>query len=183
MLQSERLLLREFRDEDFDAVHAYGSDSEVVRYMPWGPNSEEESRDFLARAQAYSKAEPQVGYEFAVTRRDTGELIGGMGFHVDGSSAMLGYCFAKSAWGNGFATEAARLVLDFGFGEQGVHRVWAGCDPDNAGSIRVLEKLGMTQEGRLRQDTYIRGAWRDTLLFAVLAHEWHEAQTREQIPR
>ena len=168
MLQSERLLLREFREADFEAVHAYASDPEVVRFMPWGPNSEDETRDFLKRAQAYSEADPRVGFEFAVTRRDTADLIGGMGFHVDQSNAMLGYCFAKPAWGRGFATEAARLVLGFGFKELGVHRVWAGCDPENAGSIQVLKRLGMIQEGHMRQDCNIRGEWRDTLLFSVL---------------
>lgn len=175
LFQSERLLLREFRDDDFDAVHAYGSDPEVVRYLPWGPNSHAATREFLKRAQSYAEVDSQVVFEYAVIRKDTGELIGGMGLHLDGPNAMLGYCFAKPAWGKGFATEAARLVVGHGFDNLEVHRTWAGCDPENSGSIRVLEKLGMTLEGHLRQDCQIRGEWRDTLVFAVLADEWNRA--------
>jgi RimJ/RimL family protein N-acetyltransferase len=172
MLQSHRLRLREFRDDDFEAVHAYASDPEVVRFLQWGPNSEENTRDFLKRAQELAHVDPRVGYEFAVTLADTGKLIGGMGIHVEGSNAMIGYCFSRPAWGQGYATEAAKLVVGFGFGSLGVHRIWADCDAENTGSIRVLEKLGMTREGHHRQDCRIRGEWRDTLVYATLADEW-----------
>ena len=152
MLRSQRLLLRDFRDDDFKAVHAYATDLDVVRYMTWGPNSEAETREFLERAQSHIENEPRVGFELAVIRGEPEELIGGIGLHVDGSKAMLGYCFARSAWGQGFATEAARVLVDFGFRSQGLHRIWACCDPENAGSIRVLQKLGMRQEGHLKHD-------------------------------
>ena len=68
----------------------------------------------------------------------------------DGHQGALGYCFAKSAWGRGIATESAREILRFGFEELDLHRVWAGRDTANAGSIRVLEKLGMTREAHHR---------------------------------
>jgi RimJ/RimL family protein N-acetyltransferase len=180
MFNSDRLFLREFCDDDFEAVHAYGSDPEVVRYMVWGPNSEEETRDFLERAQARAKVDPRAEYDFAVTLADTGELIGGIGIYVDGSNAMLGYCFARPVWGNGYASEAARLIVDLGFGSLGVHRVWAGCDPENVGSIGVLEKLGMTREGHLREECQIRGEWRDTLVFGILADEWSGVESKRK---
>ncbi len=83
-----------------------------------------------------------------------------------------GYCFARPAWGQGFATEAARLILDFGFETLGIHRVRAGCDSENAASLRVLEKLGMRREGYFKHDCQIRGVWRDTVAFAILSDEW-----------
>lgn len=172
VLETRRLLLRDFRAEDFEAVHDYGTDPEVVRYMPWGPNTEADTREFLERARSTSTRRPRTAFELAVTRRDTGDLIGGIGLHVNESNAMLGYCFARPVWGHGYATEAARAVADFGFKTQGIHRLWAGCDPDNAGSKGVLLKLGMRQEGHFRQDVCIRGEWRDTLVFAVLRDEW-----------
>ena len=172
MLKSERLTLREFHDNDFEAVHAYATDIDVVRYMDWGPNSEAETRDFLDRAQSHASANPRTGYELAVVQTATGGLIGGIGLHADGHKAMLGYCFARSAWGQGYATEAARLLLDFGFESLGIHRVWAGCDSENAASLRVLGKLGMRREGCLRHDCQIQGEWRDTILFAILDDEW-----------
>ncbi len=171
-LETERLLLRDFRDEDFGIVHAYGTDMEVVRYMPWGPNTEADTREFLTGAQDGAKVEPRTDFDLAVVRKDTDQLIGGIGLHVHGFNAMLGYCFARGAWGSGYATEASRVLVDFGFRTQGVHRIWAGCDPENTASVRVLKKLGMSQEGHFRQDVRIRGEWRDTLVFAVLRDEW-----------
>ena len=97
MLRSPRLYLREFGDDDFDAVHAYATDPEVVRYMTWGPNSEAETRDFLGRAQSHTEVDPRVQYELAVIRGDSDQLIGGVGLHVEGAKAMLGYCFARPA--------------------------------------------------------------------------------------
>jgi len=81
---------------------------------------------------------------------------------------MLGYCYDRAAWGRGYATEAASEILDFGFDVLLLHRVWAGCDPENVASARVLEKLGMRLEGHLRESERIRGAYRDTLVYAVI---------------
>ena len=181
MLQSKRLLLRDFRDDDFEAVHGYAMDLEVVQYMEWGPNSEDDTREFLMRAQSSIEVDPRVGFEFAVVIQESGDLIGGIGLHVNGAKAMLGYCFARSAWGHGYATEAAQVMLDFGFKSQGLHRIWACCDPGNIGSIRVLQKLGMRQEGHLKHDCQIRGEWRDNLLFAILEEEWALARSGDSV--
>lgn len=181
MLRSERLLLRDFHDDDFEAVHAYATELDVVRYMTWGPNSEAETRDFLKRAQSHIEVDPRVGFELAVIRQEPEGLIGGIGLHVDGPKAMLGYCFARSAWGQGYATEAARVMLALGFKSLGLHRIWACCDPENAGSIGVLRKLGMRQEGHLKDDCQIRGDWRDNLLFAILEDEWVLATRNDSI--
>ena len=172
MFRSDRLLLREFSDEDFQAVHAYASDPDIVRFMTWGPNSEAETREFLKRARTNAEADPRLQFGLAVVRHASGDLIGSIGLHVDGLNAMLGFCYARSAWGQGYATEAAQILLDFGFGSLGLHRIWADCDSENAVSVRVLQKLGMRQEGHLRGDCKIRGEWRDTLIFAILDNEW-----------
>jgi RimJ/RimL family protein N-acetyltransferase len=172
MLHSERLILRDFRDDDFEAVHAYATDLEVVRHTTWGPNSEAETRKFLKRAQSQVEVDPRITFEFAVVRAEEGDLIGGIGLHLDGRKAMLGYCLARSAWGLGYATEAARVITEFGFRSLGLHRIWACCDPENPGSIRVLQKIGMKLEGHLGHDCLIRGEWRDNLIFAILEDEW-----------
>ena len=172
MIQSERLTLRELRGDDFDAVHSYACDVEVVRYMPWGPNTDDETRAFLERAQSYASADPRTGYELAVVETSADRLIGGIGLDANDQQGVLGYCFARPAWGQGFATEAARLILDFGFETLGIHRVRAGCDSENAASLRVLEKIGMRREGYFKHDCQIRGVWRDTVAFAILSDEW-----------
>ena len=175
MLNSDRLILREFKDSDLEPVHAYGSDIEVVRYMEWGPNTRAESEDFLARAKSESLKDPRALYELAVIEAATDELIGGIGLHTKGMQAMLGYCFARPAWGKGFATEAAQLLVDYGFNTLGLHRIWAKCDTENISSLRVLEKIGMRQEGCLKHDCQIRGEWRDNALFAILEDDWVSA--------
>jgi hypothetical protein len=78
MLKSERLLLREFVETDFDAVHTYATDLEVVRYMPWGPNTESDTTDFLGRSAAAAAADPRVEYGLAVVRVEDDTLLGGI---------------------------------------------------------------------------------------------------------
>jgi len=172
VLRTPRLVLREFDHNDFEAVHAYATDLEVVRYMEWGPNTAAETRNFLTRAQSQASARPRTIYEFAVAEVATDGLVGGIGLHLNGPQAMLGYCLSRSAWGRGFATEAASLLVAFGFDSLDIHRVWARCDSENAASLRVLEKLRMRREGLLEHDCQIRGEWRDTALFAILESEW-----------
>jgi RimJ/RimL family protein N-acetyltransferase len=87
-------------------------------------------------------------------------------------AAKLGYAIKASEWGKGYATEAARLLLDFAFGPLGLHRVSAAIGPDNDASIALVKRLGLTHEGRLRDHVFTNGAWRDSLLFSVLAGEW-----------
>jgi ribosomal-protein-alanine N-acetyltransferase len=83
--------------------------------------------------------------------------------------AEIGYVLRRSAWGRGYATEATRLLLRLGFGPLGLHKIAATCDPENLASARVLTKVGMIQEGHLRDHLLIRGTWRDRLLFAAVA--------------
>ncbi len=81
----------------------------------------------------------------------------------------------RSVWGLGYATEATRLIVAFGFRELGLHRIEATCAPENLGSVRVLEKIGMRREGQLKQHLLAHGAWRDSLVYGVLRGEWPDA--------
>jgi RimJ/RimL family protein N-acetyltransferase len=163
-LITDRLLLRPFTRGDAPAVHAYAGDPEVVRYMDWGPNARPETEAFLAEA-----VRPAPGvHPFAVDL--DGAVIGAVELRVTSevhSRAEFGYVLARSAWGRGYATEAAGAVLAHAFGHLGLHRVAATCDPANTGSRRVLEKAGLRYEGHLHDYLHIRGEWRDRLLFAV----------------
>nr|WP_232521406.1 GNAT family protein [Micromonospora phaseoli] len=78
-------------------------------------------------------------------------------------------------WGYGYATDAARVIIDYGFRELKLHRITAAIGPDNAASIAVVKRLGMQYEGRLRDHVYTNGAWRDSLLYSILAPEWTAA--------
>ena len=173
---TKRLVLRELEPTDFAAVHEYATDPEVVRFMSWGPNTEEETAKFLERAAALRAADPRDVYELAVEHRSDGRLLGACGIHVSDRRtrrAWLGYCYRRDAWGRGYGTEAARTLVAFGFETLGLHRIFALCATGNVASARVLEKAGMTREGTLRDHGLVRGEWLDAFVYAVLEHEWN----------
>ena len=174
-IETERLVLREFLRDDWEKVHEYAVDPEVYHYMPWGPNSKDETSDFVERAITSRRRNPRLHFELAITLRGTGRLIGGGGIRaVDEGfrSADMGYCLRRDAWGVGFATETAAGLIGFGFEQLRVHRIWATCDTRNVRSAHVLEKVGMELEGTMRDDTWLRGQWRSSRLYSVLESEW-----------
>ncbi|MFI5937232.1 GNAT family N-acetyltransferase [Actinoplanes sp. NPDC051494] len=171
-LTTPRLTLRPFRAGDHAAVHAFASDPEIVRWMDWGPNTPEETAIFLGLALQSDVEQPRRAYRFAVVRGAV--LIGSAELHIESAEhrrATMGYLIAREHWGQGFATEAARALLELGLDRLGLHRVTATCDPENAGSAGVLRKIGMVEEGLLRHHYLIRGRWCDRLLFAAVADQ------------
>jgi [ribosomal protein S5]-alanine N-acetyltransferase len=174
-IRTERLLLRDFRETDFDAVHAYGSDPEVIHYMPWGPNTPDDTRAFLARALASQTAAPRLDFHLAIQHGAAGTVIGSIGLHPfdeANRTREIGYCLHRAWWRQGFVHEAARALIDASVAALDLHRIVATCDVRNIGSFGVMEKLGMRREGRFRRDRQIRGEWRDTYLYAILAEDW-----------
>ena len=178
-IRTARLVLRDFTPEDASAVHRYGSDPEVVRHLPWGPNTWRDTQDFLRRKVGNQCADPRRAFDLAVTLASGGELIGAGGVRITSPqfrTAIMGYAYRRDAWGMGYATEAAQALVAFGFGKLGMHRIYAFCDTDNLASARVLEKTGMQREGVLRQHVLVRGRWRDSCLYAILEDEWRDDQ-------
>lgn len=175
-LLTERLELRDFIESDIDFVHEWASDREVVRFMGFGPNTREQTGEFLQRKLAERTGKPRRNWDLAVVRRDTGRVIGSVALRLDDAlqQAALGYCYDQEAWGRGFATEAAREMLRFGFEELSLHRIHALVDTHNGGSIHVLNKLGMRAEGTLRKNLLIHAEWRDSFAYAILREEWCE---------
>ena len=124
---------------------------------------------------ATAGAHRRLDYHLAVVLRETVEMIGLVRLQVVAprhGAAELGFGIRRDLWGRGFGSEAARLLVGFGFRSLGLHRVAAGHHPDNVGSRRVLERLGMTREGHLRQNLLARGRRRDSVVYGVLEHEW-----------
>ena len=173
-LETERLILRDFRLEDTEAVHAYGSDPEVTRFMPWGPNSPEDTAAFMARVLDQQATWPRLDLSLAIELKAEACVVGSIALHlrdIRNASVEMGYVLRRDLWGQGIVSEAATAMTSLGF-RLGLHRIAATCDVRNTGSYRVMEKLGMRREGCFRQDRQLRGAWRDTYLYAVLAEEW-----------
>lgn len=165
-LTTERLVLREYTTTDFDAVHDFATNPRTLVFVDWGPNSEQDTLDFLNYCTTTAHAVPRTGYTLAITA--AGAVIGSVGLTVHhGTAAEIGYTINPTHWGKGYATEAANALLAFGFSELSLERITATCRPENAASAGVLAKLGMTQTGRLENDRLIRGAWLDSLVFGI----------------
>ncbi len=174
-LKTPRLILREFREDDFDAVHAYGSDPKVSRYMAWGPNTLEDTRAFLDRRLAAQQEWPRPAVAAAVEIAESGRLIGAVELRVKDPAnlcASFGWTLNRDVWGQGYAPEAARALLRQGFEQMGLHRIFATCDVRNRKSWRALEKLGLRREALFRKDLRVKRRWRNTHLYAILAEEW-----------
>lgn len=169
-LVTARVRLRAFTADDLEAVHAYASDPEVCRYVTWGPNTRADSRRFIdENVAAVAGADRRGSWTWAVTFE--GIVVGTCSLTVSSRAdarGELGYVLSRDCWGRGLTTEAAAAVLGFGFTDAGLARVEATCRPENTGSRRVLEKIGMQREGLLRSHVVVRGERRDSLLFAAL---------------
>jgi len=179
MLIGERVVLREFTTNDVDAMSAYLSDDEVFRHISWAQPTIDEVAASVHEAMEAARVTPRRDYQLAVTLADTGEVVGQITLRMDRyiprlrqRTFELGYMLRRDRWGQGITTEAARLLLDFAFGEVGLHRVFAVVDDDNHASIRVLEKLGFRREARHVKDVFIDGEWLTSLIYAVLQDEW-----------
>lgn len=172
-LRTARLLLREAREEDFDDVHAYAIDPEVVRYMDWGPNTPEVTREVLDRWFAEQQIWPRGHVNLIVELVAEARAIGTIRLSLQGEGAAdLGYSYNSAYWRNGYGYEAAEAIVRVAFETLKLHRVWATCDVRNRGSFGIMEKLGMRREGTLRKNQLVRDGWRDTHVYALLDEEW-----------
>ncbi len=183
VLGSERLILRPFRLQDAPRVEELAGDRAIADTTlniphPYPPGA---AREWIkGHAPSYRKGE---GVIYAVVLRPSGELIGavGLGLELRFNRAELGYWIGKPYWGQGYATEAAALLLDFGFRTLGLQRIMATHLTRNPASGRVMQKLGMTYEGCLRQHVIKWGIYEDVAVYGILRHEYLERQgAREQ---
>jgi [ribosomal protein S5]-alanine N-acetyltransferase len=174
-LTTKRLHLRELKQDDWHDVLAYQSDPLYLRYYEWTDRTPEAVQEFVQMLIGYQQERPRIKFQLAVCLKSSQQLIGNCGIRLKFAGAHegdIGYELSPQYWGHGYATEAARAIVAFGFTQLNLHRIWSWCVADNAGSAHVLEKLGMQQEGRLRENEYYKGRWWDTLLFGMLDYEW-----------
>jgi RimJ/RimL family protein N-acetyltransferase len=172
-LETERLTLRPWTEGDFDAMFAMHSDPENARWLYNEPRDEDDTRAHLAR-KAAAFAKPGDWLSAAVVVRETGEVVGDVSMEWVSEAdrtAEIGFIFRRSAQGKGYATEAARALLDWAFGA-GFHRVVGRLEARNTASARVLEKLGMRLEAHLVENEWVKGEWQSELDYAILEREW-----------
>jgi RimJ/RimL family protein N-acetyltransferase len=177
LLTTEHLLLRELTVDDAPAVSRRAGDKKVARYLLAVPSPYPVSlaaRWITGRISWWPQGR---GITLAITRRDDpDELLGSVSlrrFSRD-RRAELGYWLGADAWGHGYATEAAGALVDFGFAEMGLARIYAHVLAGNAASCRVLDKLGMVHEGIRRRHVRKGKTLHDIVLYGMLREEWRE---------
>ncbi|HEX2954982.1 MAG TPA: GNAT family protein [Bacillota bacterium] len=177
IMETERLTIRNFRPDDWQDLYEYLSQDEVLQYEPETANTE---------AQCRQKAEERSrGDEFlAVCLKTNEKMIGHLYFSQTEPHEFytweLGYIFNPAYYGQGYATEACRRLIQYAFKELHAHRIIALCSPENTASWRLLERLSMRREGLFKKPAYFRTThngrplWHDAYQYAILEEEWKE---------
>ena len=177
-LATPRLQLRDFQASDVLALNQLYVLPETSRYESWAPHeSVDESRDLVDYWISRQGDSPRTDYTFAIDL--DGRFIGlcgielGFGTETDDLRAgFVGYRIYPSEWRRGYATEALKAVLAFGFETLALHRIHSGCVVTNQASARVLEKAGLKREGVTRSSFPIDDAWYDYAIYGILQSEW-----------
>lgn len=168
VIKTERLDIRRFTADDWKDLHEYLSEERVVRYEPYLPFTEEQSRE--------AAADRAVSKDFwAVCLKENGKLIGNV-YLAEGEQQNweVGYVFNYAYQKKGYATEAVKALMDKIFRENNAHRIYANCDPENHDSWKLLEGVGFHREGHLRKNVFFHCAadgaplWKDTFIYGYL---------------
>ncbi|NTF40339.1 acetyltransferase [Rhizobium sp. AC27/96] len=176
---TERLILRRFVPEDFEAYRAYRSLPEIYRFLYRDPPTLAVMKErFDARLNS-SFCEDGDALLCAAIRREDGALLGDVSLKLASKAALqaeVGYTFNPAYAGKGYATEATGAIITLGFEKFGFHRIFARLDAKNAGSVGVVERLGLRREAHLIQNDRFNGIWGDEYVYAVLRQEWSERE-------
>ena len=167
-ITTKRLVIRTFESEDWQEVYEYTSDSTVMTYLPEGVFTEEDAKQFVA-TNIGDNAE-----KFPVVLKDENIVIGHIAFfpYFGEHTYEIGWVFNPKYTNKGYASEAARAMLEFGFEHMKLHRIIATCQPQNIPSYRVMEKIGMRREGYFKKCIPAEHEWWDEYYYAILEDEW-----------
>lgn len=175
-INTDRLRLRPFRLEDAPTVQRLAGDWDVAKMTLNIPHPYEDgmAEQWIEAVRAGMKNGDIV--TFAIVSKTDDALVGAVSLRVNKASrwAELGYWIGKPYWNNGFGTEAARALVEYGFCELGLNRIQARHMIDNPASGRIMQKVGMTREGTLRQAGFRGGSFHDLVLYAILRDEFEQ---------
>ncbi|WP_314585207.1 GNAT family N-acetyltransferase [Paenibacillus terrigena] len=172
-LETERLILRKMRRSDARDLFAYASNAEVTRYTMWNTHRTLRDSEHFLDAIEQRYREGQVT-NWGIEYKSNGKFIGTCGFVYwapEHHRAEIGYALSAEYWNQGIMSEAARVVLQIGFQKMDLNRLEARCNLENIGSERVMQKLGMTYEGVIREQLFIRGRFESVKLYSILRNE------------
>ncbi|HOM01683.1 MAG TPA: GNAT family protein [Acetivibrio sp.] len=176
VIETDRLIIRRFSPDDWKDLYEYLSKEQVVRYEPYGIFTEEDCKN-----EAVKRSSNEAFW--AVCLKVNNKLIGNVYFNQQEPKEFLnweiGYVFNPQYYGNGYATESCRAVIDYGFKNLKARRIVAMCNPENIASWKLLERLNMRREGHLLKNIFFKRdemgecIWVDTYEYAILKEEWY----------
>ena len=176
IFQTNRLNIRQVSTLDIDKIHQLLSLPETEEFNTLGiPETIQTTIEILKEWTLGQSLIPQVSYVFCIDHISTNHFIGLIALNVGKANyktAEVWYKIHVDYWRKGYTTEALTKLLDFGFMDLKLHRIEAGCAVENIGSIKVLEKVGMTKEGMNRKKLPIRGEWKDNYFYSILDEDF-----------
>lgn len=165
--ETDRLILRRYKEDDLQDLFEYLSNPKVVEFEPYKSKTINEVRDNL-------KWRISSDEMIAVELRDINKMIGNVYLgKSDFESLEIGFVFNEYYWKKGYAKESCEKLIEKAF-QNGIHRIFANCDPDNQNSWSLLERMGFTQEGYLKKNVYFwrddnnQPIWKDTFIYSKL---------------
>ncbi|MAT41820.1 MAG: hypothetical protein CL609_05725 [Anaerolineaceae bacterium] len=177
-ITTPRLLIREFHLNDLDTFLSYEKQKEM-RQFEKGIVDREAALEYLNRAVQDSCNTPRTYYKLAITVPPEDKVIGRISLASQNPEIReweIGWTVRVEDWGKGYASEAAYQMLEFAFIQLNAHRVVAFCHAKNTASINVMKKIGMKQEGHLRQTRWFNNSWADEFVYAILETDFFQGE-------
>ncbi|MBU9683545.1 GNAT family N-acetyltransferase [Burkholderia gladioli] len=173
---TDRLVIRRPSQEDLHAFLAYRNAHENMRLQPIERMPHAEALTFLAKQAELTPDADNCWLMFAMELRESRGMIGEVGMYIESGSKQtcdIGWSLNRAFCGQGYATEAAKWLIEFAFRERRLHRITSNASTQNTESIRLMERLGMRREGTTRESMLVHGVWHDEHRYAMLSREWH----------
>ena len=173
-LETDRLLLRPYSTADLTRLQRYAVRLEFYQYLPIPEQTLDTVAVFLeGRLEEQRKGESNR-FAFAIELKELKMIVGGVRIEIQDTANQhgdLGFALDSDYQRRGYMSEAVKAVLNMGFDQLKLHRIWGTADVENEPSWRLMERVGMTREGFLREDKLVRGRWRDSYMYSILASD------------
>jgi [ribosomal protein S5]-alanine N-acetyltransferase len=169
-LETKRLLLMEFVKNDSEELFKMRTDERVLKYLDRDPHKSVTESELMIEGmiKTYNSKE---GINWIIRNKETVNVIGYIGYwrmRKEDIRAEIGYAMKPEYWGNGYMQEALNKVIEFGFNEFCLHSIEANVNPDNASSIKLLEKFGFKKEAYFKEDYFYNGKFCDSVIYSLL---------------
>lgn len=177
MFESTRLRFREMDETDFDLFYGLYSDQNVMKFAYLDRLTTKEAAEEAFHSVLMDQKDPKKGTQYVAVLKDKNAPVGVVDYfiildHEKSSIFEIGYFIGPEYWGQGFATEMGRAIIDYLFENFNIHKITASCNNQNKNSESVMKKLGMNREGVFRKVRYKDGRWDDEIKYGLLKEDW-----------